>query len=278
MSGGKFHRGGLIVAAIVACGAGLMSGPGLWPGPASANATGLAGCTAAALRLTVRGLGAAGGSGYYSIDLTNMSGRTCTLAGYPRVSFVSAPDGRQVGATAGHDPVYADRLVILRPGREAHARLRVGASRDYPEPACHPVSVRWMRVYMPAAAAPLYADFAGTACAAAAARVLSISRIQPGWAGAGAGAGGEHESAGGIHPLSRILIARCPGNLIRISASSLWIPPVNSHQTVPVGQRLGPLVLRSGPLSPAQRDRWTPSGWPDQRQPDGGRRSEGIEQ
>jgi len=72
MSGGKFHRGGLIVAAIVACGAGLMSGPGLWPRPASANAAGLAGCTAAALRLTVRGLGAAGGSGYYSIDLTNM--------------------------------------------------------------------------------------------------------------------------------------------------------------------------------------------------------------
>lgn len=187
MSTGKFHRGCLIVAAVAACGAGLMVSPGLGPRPARADAAGLARCTAAALRLTVRGLGAAGGSGYYSIDLTNMSERTCTLAGYPRASFVSAPDGHQLGAAAGHDPVYPGRLVILRPGRGAHARLRVGASRDYPEPACHPVSVGWLRVYLPARAAPLYAGFAGTACAATAARVLSISRIQ---LGLGLGAGG----------------------------------------------------------------------------------------
>lgn len=258
MSRGAFHRGWLIVAAVAACGAGLVSRPGLWPGSAAMDTvglvsmaraaagsaasplarplahTGVADCTAASLRLTVTGLGVAAGSSYYSINLTNMSGRRCALEGYPRVSFVSAPDGHQLGAAAGHDPVYPGRRVILRPGHDAYARLQAGASGNYPAPACHPVMVRWLRVYPPAAAAPLYAGFAGSACTVAAARLLSISRIQPGW---GAYVGGRDPSASRG---SRLRGVR-PG-VVRISASAWRIPPVTFHITVPVRRRPGPLV------------------------------------
>jgi len=181
MSGGTFGRRCRIVAAIVACTAGLVSGPGLWSRAAAADAGGVTGCTATALRLTVRGLGDAAGSSYYSIDLTNMSSRTCTLEGYPRVSFVSAPDGHRLGARAGHDPVYPGRRVILRSGRGAHARLRVGTAPDYPVAACHPVTVRWIRVRVRAAAGSLYASFAGTTCELPATPILSVARLQPGW-------------------------------------------------------------------------------------------------
>jgi len=181
MSRGMFHRGCLIVAVVVACGTGLISGPGLWSRPATADAAGVARCTAAAIRLTVAGLGDAAGSSYYSIDLTNMSGRNCSLDGYPRASFVSAPGGHQLGSAAGHDPVYSRRRIILRPGRGAHAKLRVGTSRDYPEPVCGPVTVRWLRVYVPGAAVPVYTGFHGSTCAGAAARTISISRVHQGW-------------------------------------------------------------------------------------------------
>ncbi len=176
-----FRRGCLVVAVAVACGAGLVSGPGLRPGPADAQAAGLAACTAATVRLTVSGLGAAGGSSYYSINLTNMSGQDCVLSGYPRVAFVSAPGGHRLGAAAGRDPAYRARRVILRPGCDAHARLRASTSADYPGPVCHPVAARWLRVYLPAATVALYAGFDGSTCTVAAARVLSISRLLPGW-------------------------------------------------------------------------------------------------
>jgi hypothetical protein len=128
----------------------------------------------------VSSLGVAAGSTYYSINFTNMSGRTCSLEGYPRASFVSAA-GRQIGAAGGHDPAYPRRQVILRPGHAAHARLRAGTPWDYPAPACHPVTVRWLRVYVPADRVPLYAGFAGMTCADVAARILGVSRVQPGW-------------------------------------------------------------------------------------------------
>ncbi len=208
MSGGKFYRRHVIVAVVAACSAGLLAGAGLGSRAVTADAadpasaagspltgsplssaarppapparTGLASCRAAVLRLTVSSLGVAAGSTYYSIHFTNMSGRACSLEGYPKASFVSAA-GRQIGAAAGHDPAYPRRQVILRPGHDAHARLRAGTPWDYPVPACHPVTVRWLRVYVPADRVPLYAGFAGMACADAAARILGVSRVQPGW-------------------------------------------------------------------------------------------------
>lgn len=177
MSAATFHRRCIIVAAVAACSAGLLAGQGL---PAGSVTVAAADCNAAELRLTVTGLGMAAGSTYYSIDFTNMSGRTCSLEGYPRASFVSAAGG-QIGAAAGRDPVYPVRRVILRPGHAAHARLRVGTPSDYPAPACRPVTVRWLRVYVPAGQVPLQRGFAGMTCAVATTRILGVSRVQPGW-------------------------------------------------------------------------------------------------
>src|SRR3981081_1433210 len=40
------------------------------------------------------------GGAYYYLEFTNLSGRTCTLRGYPGVSAISL-DGRQLGSPAG---------------------------------------------------------------------------------------------------------------------------------------------------------------------------------
>lgn len=231
MSNKMFRRGCLVVA-VVAC-AGLVSGPGLSFRPATADAAGLAACTAAAIRLSVTGLGAAAGNSYYSIHLTSMSGRDCVLKGYPRVSFVSAPGGHRLGVAAGHDPAYPARRVILRPGGEAHARLQVGTSGDYPAPVCHPVTVRWLRVYLPATAVPLYTGFDGSTCAGASAHILSISRVQRG--------GGNYRSI----PAAPSLAASTASTSAAVTGSLSRIPSLRRGRDVNAGWRM-PFAVPSG--------------------------------
>ena len=51
--------------------------------------------------IDTQGNGAAG-SVSYNLGLTNLSGRTCTLSGYPRVAGVDL-DGRQLGSGSGRE-------------------------------------------------------------------------------------------------------------------------------------------------------------------------------
>jgi hypothetical protein len=57
-----------------------------------------------------------------SLVFINHSSAACTLDGYPAVSFVTAPGGRQLGAAAGHIPAPV-RLVVLVPDARAQATL-----------------------------------------------------------------------------------------------------------------------------------------------------------
>ena len=59
--------------------------------------------------------GAAAGSTYYPLNLTNHSGKSCYLYGYPGVSFVTSPSGSQVGAAASRNPAVAPATVVLAP-------------------------------------------------------------------------------------------------------------------------------------------------------------------
>ncbi len=63
-------------------------------------------CATSALRASVptgQGNGAAGSS-YYPIVFTNVSGASCTLYGYPGVSFVTGVGGSQIGIPAAWSP------------------------------------------------------------------------------------------------------------------------------------------------------------------------------
>jgi len=138
-------------------------------------------CATSALKVTVpKGQGnAAAGSSYYPIQFTNASGTSCTLYGYPGVSFVTAPGGGQIGPAATRNPATARQLVSLSPGQTVHAELQVVNAENYPPSGCGPVTARWLKIYPPNQTAPAYAGFTAQACSKPE-HILSVATVQPG--------------------------------------------------------------------------------------------------
>ena len=110
--------------------------------------------------------GAAAGSVYVPINFTNTTGGTCTLFGYPGVSFVTSPSGSELGRAASRVPGAAATLVTLAPGGVAHATLRVAQAANYSSSACVPVTAHWLRVYPPNQFSAVYARYTTQVCSA----------------------------------------------------------------------------------------------------------------
>jgi hypothetical protein len=137
-------------------------------------------CATSALRATVGSGNAAAGSSYYPIDLTNTSGASCTLFGYPGVSFVTGIGGSQVGVPAARSP-GSSTLVTLAAGATAHATLQVVDALNYPASRCTVTKVHWLKIYPPGQFTALYASFSAQTCAAPhPARILAIQPAAPG--------------------------------------------------------------------------------------------------
>jgi hypothetical protein len=135
------------------------SGAGGSVGPAP-----LAQCSSSALRVSVGAAAGAAGSIYYPLDFTNVSGTTCTMYGYPGVSFVSAPGGAELGGAAVRNPAVGPGLVRLAPGAVAHASVQVVVAQNYPPARCKPVTAHWLRVYPPDQYVPLYTGLTAQTC------------------------------------------------------------------------------------------------------------------
>jgi hypothetical protein len=200
----------LIAAAVLACSAALAAAcgtssgtgaapaatasPTVSPGTASpassptATATsaqaGPAPCATSALKVTVpaQSGGAAAGSTYYPVQFTNVSGTSCTLYGYPGVSFATAPGGSQIGPAATRNPATPKQLVTLSPGQIVHAELQVVDAENYPPADCGLVTAHWLKVYPPNQTAPAYVSFTARACSKPK-QILSVQTVQPGTAG-----------------------------------------------------------------------------------------------
>jgi len=110
--------------------------------------------------------GAAAGSTYYPLNLTNHSGKSCYLYGYPGVSFVTSPSGSQVGAAASRNPAVAPATVVLAPGQTAHVTVQVVDAMNYSTSACKPVTAHWLKIYPPGQFGALYVKFTATTCSA----------------------------------------------------------------------------------------------------------------
>jgi Protein of unknown function (DUF4232) len=188
-------------AALAACGA--SSAPGAAPAatatptvsagtasPASsptattAQAESVPPCATSALKVTVATVpgGAAAGSSYYPIQFANVSGASCTLYGYPGVSFVTAQGGSQIGPAATRNPATAQQLVTLAPGQTVHAELQVVDAANYPPADCGAVTAHWLKVYPPNQTAPAYVGFTAQTCSKPR-QILSVQTVQPGLAG-----------------------------------------------------------------------------------------------
>jgi hypothetical protein len=164
------------------------SAPAVSPSPAPTTPaapsapTEPAGCATAGLTGSLGSGGAAAGSSYFPIVFSNTSGSSCTLYGYPGVSFVSA-SGAQIGKAATEDPVYPRRLVTLAPGGTAHAELQITVAQNYPPAICSPVAAHRLKVFPPGQTAALYIAVTATACAKTSVQILAVQTVQPGAGG-----------------------------------------------------------------------------------------------
>jgi hypothetical protein len=103
------------------------------------------------------------GTIYRALVFTNRGRRTCTIQGFPGVSFVAGDDGHQVGQAAERRGVKGP-VITLAPGAAATAPVgfvNVGAL----EPQCRATPVRGLRVYPPHNTAAAFVPFETTACA-----------------------------------------------------------------------------------------------------------------
>ncbi|TDV56283.1 DUF4232 domain-containing protein [Actinophytocola oryzae] len=145
----------------------------------SAPAANSAECKVADLTIGFGQSEGAAGTIYRPIIFTNKGTRTCTMQGFPGVSYVAGDDGHQVGPGADHS---SDKLpaVTLKPGDSANSSLGVrNAVAD--DPNCQKTAVRGLRVYPPDEYDSMFLASEGTACAGTTSEnQLTISSIEPG--------------------------------------------------------------------------------------------------
>lgn len=124
--------------------------------PAAASITT---CRTSGLRLRLGNRQGTAGSSYAPLLLTNTGSSSCTLRGYPGVSYVAPTTGRQVGAAATHNTRYAVTTVTLAAGRTASALVQLIDIGDFPRSRCAPATVSGLRVYPPGSTAAAYVAF-----------------------------------------------------------------------------------------------------------------------
>jgi hypothetical protein len=154
----------------------LVAAGGLTPLPAAA-ATAPRGSTAGlVIWLDTQGDGAAG-STYHSLHLTNLSGRACTLRGYPSVA-AAALGGGSLGSPASRNPAHPARLVTLAPGASATAVLQIASADNYPRATCRQRTAAGLSVTPPGGAGAQRVPFPFLACARRGPSFLTVQAVE----------------------------------------------------------------------------------------------------
>jgi hypothetical protein len=157
--------------------------------PATADGGGTAAssrCHTSDLKVTVaadEGGGAAGTS-YEALVFTNASKRTCTLYGYPGVSYVAGDQGTQINDPFQRQTATKKPTVSLKPGAAAHASIGIPNYQNYPAATCKPTAVRGFRVYPPDETAAVFVSQSMKACSV---KGNGIGLVLPIESGGGAG-------------------------------------------------------------------------------------------
>ena len=129
--------------------------------PSASGAT-TAPCATAALAASVGRPDGTAGTIYYPVNLRNTGSSTCTIQGYPGVSFVAGANN-QVGQAAEHDP-GSTATVTLSPGQTASATLGIVDAGNFPGD-CQRTPVSGLQSTPPGQTASLVIAHADTACA-----------------------------------------------------------------------------------------------------------------
>lgn len=123
------------------------------------------------------------GSIYQVIDFTNISNVSCTLYGYPGISFASTgSSGGQIGLSAKENPTPPRELVTLAPGATANALLRIVDAGNFPPAKCGMVTAHWLVIYPPNQTTPVYLKYSSPTCSKQV-QILTVNVVQPGSGG-----------------------------------------------------------------------------------------------
>lgn len=118
------------------------------------------------------GAGSVGGT----LTFTNTSTTSCTLRGFPGVSYVTGTKGNQVGQAA----TRTDGRVVTRTlaaGGSAKAALRRTQPRNYGD-SCGETDVAGFRVYPPGSTGAVFVKFAATGCRSTSAPLLQVGPVR----------------------------------------------------------------------------------------------------
>ncbi|GAA3536295.1 hypothetical protein GCM10022222_19980 [Amycolatopsis ultiminotia] len=121
-------------------------------------------CKAADVTLSLGNGDAGAGSSYRSLLIKNTSGKTCTIQGYPGVSYVGGSGGDQIGQDAYREGTKGP-AVKLEPGQSAAADIQFVQAHNFDPAACQPTAVKGLRVYLPQETASKFVPDEGTGCA-----------------------------------------------------------------------------------------------------------------
>jgi hypothetical protein len=104
------------------------------------------------------GAGAGMSQNHTGLQFRNTGSSTCTLYGFPGVSWVRGSAGTQTGAAATRqtDPNGTEKVVTLAPGALASAPLDIVDAAVIPPSEGKPVAVRGLRIYPPGQQAALF--------------------------------------------------------------------------------------------------------------------------
>ncbi len=149
----------------------------------SASGGGPGPCQSSALKVTLGKGGAALGTVYYPILFTNVSSATCTLYGFPGVSFTGETYQVQVGPAATRNHSSPEALVTLTPGAVASALVGVADAQNYPPGSCGLTTASGILVYPPNLTTSVGLPFNGYTCANAKDHVLTVNAVVAGSTG-----------------------------------------------------------------------------------------------
>lgn len=108
-------------------------------------------CSSASLSVWVDASQSDGGVGTfeYALEFTNISGKACTLSGYPGVSALNT-ENKQLGAAASRRTLYPAKTVTIPADGTAHADLFYSNGEVTTAPGCDRVTASYIKVYPPA--------------------------------------------------------------------------------------------------------------------------------
>ncbi|GMA29194.1 hypothetical protein GCM10025874_24470 [Arenivirga flava] len=131
--------------------------------------------------VTDEGGGAAGSFGLRLV-LVNEGAASCSLQGWPGVSFVGGGDGTQLGEPATQDRSgrYGDATVVLEPGGSAYAPLMVEQALNYSNADCQSRDADGFRVYPPGDEGSLFIETDDLIACTTGVELLEVGPMQAG--------------------------------------------------------------------------------------------------